>query len=183
MCEVDFEDFRKRNGALNAKVLLLNQSYEPLTICNVKKAIILILLQKAELVAHKESLRLRSVTNSFPWPTVIRLKNYVNLPFKKIILSRKNILKRDGHKCAYCGRGDLPLTIDHIIPRSRNGEDSWENLVAACLPCNSKKGDRTLEEAHMKLLITPYRPNHIVFIKNSAGRMNSSWEPFLFQKS
>jgi len=162
---------------------LLNQSYEPLTICNVKKAIILILLQKAELVANKETRQIRSATRSFPWPTVIRLKNYVNLPFKKIILSRKNILKRDGHKCAYCGRGDLPLTIDHVIPRSKNGEDSWENLVAACLPCNNKKGNRTPEEANLKLQIIPYKPNYIMFIKNSVSRLDASWEPFLFQKS
>ncbi len=164
-------------------MLLLNQSYEPLTICNVKKAIILILLHKAELVADKKNRKLRSISSTFPWPTVIRLKNYVNLPFKKIILSRKNIFKRDGHKCAYCGRGDLPLTVDHIIPRSRNGEDSWENLVAACLPCNSKKGDHLLEDVNMELLITPYRPNYIMFIKNSAGRLDSTWEPFLFQIS
>jgi len=164
-------------------VLLLNQSYEPLTICNVKKAIILILLQKAELVADKETRQIRSTSRSFPWPTVIRLKYYVNLPFKKIILSRKNILKRDGHKCAYCGRGDLPLTIDHVIPRSKNGEDSWENLVAACLPCNSKKGNRTPEEANLKLLNIPYKPNYIMFIKNSVSRLDASWKPFLFQKS
>lgn len=141
------------------------------------------MLQKAELVADKKTRQIRSISQSFPWPTVIRLKNYVNLPFRKIILSRKNILKRDGHKCAYCGRGDLPLTIDHIIPRSKNGEDSWENLVAACLPCNSKKGNRTPEEANLKLLNIPYKPNYIMFIKNSVGRLDSSWKPFLFQKS
>lgn len=84
------------------------------------------------------------------------------------------------HKCTYCGRGDLPLTIDHIIPKSKGGDDSWENLCAACLPCNNKKGDRTPEEANMKLRYKPYTPNHIMFIKTSAGRFDDTWKPYLF---
>lgn len=160
---------------------MLNQSYEPLTICNVKKAIVLILLGKAELVADNERKKIHTVSKTFPWPSVIRLNDFVKVPYKKIILTRRNILKRDGHKCAYCGRGDLPLTIDHVIPKSKGGDDSWENLVAACLPCNNKKGDRTPEEAGMKLRIKPYAPNHIMFIKSAVGRMEESWKPYLFQ--
>lgn len=109
------------------------------------------------------------------------MNSYKKLPYKKIILTRKNILKRDRHKCAYCGRGDLPLTIDHIIPKSRGGDDTWENLVAACLPCNNKKGDRTPEEANIKLKIKPYVPNHIMFIRNTVGRLDDNWKPYLFQ--
>jgi len=160
---------------------LLNQSYEPLTICNVKKAIVLILLGKAELVADNERKKIHTVSKTFPWPSVIRLNDFVKVPYKKIILTRRNILKRDGHKCAYCGRGDLPLTIDHVIPKSKGGDDSWENLVAACLPCNNKKGDRTPDEAGMKLRTKPYAPNHIMFIKSAVGRMEESWKPYLFQ--
>ncbi len=89
-------------------------------------------------------------------------------------------MKRDGHKCAYCGRGDLPLTIDHVIPKSKGGDECWENLVAACLPCNNKKGDRTPEAANMQLRIRAYTPNHIMFIKNSAGRVDETWKPYLF---
>jgi len=174
-----FESY-KRNGALNARVLLLNQSYEPLSVTNVKKAIILILLRKAELVADKENKKIHSVNAEFKWPTVIRLKSYIHVPYKNIILTRKNILKRDGHRCAYCGRGDLPLTIDHIIPKSRGGEDSWENMVASCLSCNNRKGNRTPEEANMKLRVKPFEPNHISFIRNCFGRIDHSWEPFLF---
>lgn len=160
---------------------MLNQSYEPLTICNVKKAIVLILLGKAELVADNHRKKIHTVSKTFPWPSVIRLNDFVKIPYKKIILTRRNILKRDGHKCAYCGRGDLPLTIDHVIPKSKGGDDTWENLVAACLPCNNKKGDRTPEEAGMKLKIKPYAPNHIMFIKSAVGRVEDTWKPYLFQ--
>ncbi|MGQ7719312.1 HNH endonuclease [Melioribacter sp. OK-1-Me] len=158
----------------------MNQSYEPLTICNVKKAIILLLMGKAELVAKNSARQIRTVSKSYPWPSVIKLKDYIRVPYKKIILTRKNILKRDGHRCAYCGRGDLPLTVDHVIPKSRGGTDTWENLVAACLPCNNRKGDRTPEEAGLKLRIKPYTPNHILFIKSAAGRIDNAWKPFLF---
>lgn len=168
------------NGALNAKVLLLNQSYEPLSVCNVKKAMVLMFLGKAQLVANRDDRKVRTVSESFPWPSVIRLNSYIQVPYKKIILTRKNILRRDGHKCAYCGRGDLTLTLDHIIPRSRGGAHTWENLVAACIRCNNKKGDRTPSEADMKLKVKPYTPNHIMFIKNSAGRLEEKWKPFLF---
>ena len=141
---------------------------------------ILLFLGKAELVADREDRMFRSVSQSFPWPSVIRLNNFIHIPFKHIILSRKNILKRDGYRCAYCGRGDLTLTLDHIIPRSKGGQDTWENLVAACLPCNNKKGNKTLDEAQLSLRVRPYAPNHIMYIKNSAGKMDDTWKPFLF---
>lgn len=99
-------------------------------------------LGKAEMVVDKKDKTIRSVSDNFPWPSIIKLNSYIKVPYKKIILTRKNILRRDGHKCAYCGRGDLTLTIDHIIPRARGGEDSWDNLVAACLHCNNKKGNK-----------------------------------------
>lgn len=96
-------------------------------------------------------------------------------------MTRKNILKRDLYKCAYCGRSDLPLTIDHVIPRARGGEETWENLVTACVSCNNKKGDRTLEEADLKLRIRPYKPHYILFISNSVSKIDENWKPYLFQ--
>lgn len=123
---------------------------------------------------------IHSITKTFPWPSVIRLKRYISVPYQNIILTRRNILKRDGHKCAYCGRGDLPFTIDHIVPKSKGGEDTWENLVTACLPCNNKKGNRTPEEASMKLRIKPYKPNHILFLLNSVNHIDNAWKPYLF---
>jgi 5-methylcytosine-specific restriction endonuclease McrA len=132
------------------------------------------------LIADNQRKKIHSISNAFPWPTVIRLNDFIRVPYKKIILTRRNILKRDGHKCAYCGRGDLPLTIDHVIPKSKGGDESWENLVAACLPCNNRKGDRIPDEVDMQLRIRPYTPNHIMFIKTSAGRVDETWKPYLF---
>jgi len=176
----NFETKYSHNGVLNSKVLLLNASYEPLTICNVKKAVCLIFLGKAELVSDNNAKTIHTVSKNYPFPSVIRLLQFIKVPYKKIILTRKNILKRDRHKCGYCGRADLPLTIDHIKPKARGGEDTWENLVTACLPCNNKKGDRTPTEAGMKLLIKPYAPSHIMFLKNSVNRIDESWKPYLF---
>lgn len=138
------------------------------------------ILGKAELIARNERRHLHTVSKSYPWPSVVKLNGYIRVPYKKIILTRKNILKRDNHKCSYCGRGDLPLTLDHIIPKSKGGDDSWENLVAACMPCNNRKGDRTLEEADMRLRAKPYAPNHIIFIRNNASKIEDTWKPYLF---
>jgi 5-methylcytosine-specific restriction endonuclease McrA len=109
------------------------------------------------------------------------LNDYIKVPYKKIILTKRNIFKRDGHKCVYCGRADLPLTIDHIRPKSKGGDDSWENLVAACLPCNNRKGNRSLEDAGMRLKFKPYTPNHIMFMRYTAGRLEETWKQYLFQ--
>jgi 5-methylcytosine-specific restriction endonuclease McrA len=123
---------------------------------------------------------LHTVSQAYPWPSVIRLSRFVNVPYKKVILSRKNILRRDAYKCAYCGRGDLPLTVDHIVPKSRGGSDSWENLICACTACNNRKGDRTPEEAGMRLQAVPFKPSHIMFIKNVVGKLDDNWKPYLY---
>lgn len=161
-------------------MLILNQNYEPLSVCNVKKAIVLLILGKAELIEKSDGKVLRSVSMSMPFPSVVRLSIYVRLPYKKIILSRKNILRRDSHRCQYCGRGDVPLTVDHIIPKARGGEDVWENLVTACIACNNRKGDRTPEEAMMPLLRKITRPNHVTFIRHFVGTVDERWKPYLF---
>lgn len=176
-----FEHQNLHNGVLNARVLLLNQSYEPLILCSAKKAVVLIYLRKAEIIKENPKLSVRSVTTVLPWPSVIRLKTYVRIPHSNINLTRKNILRRDNHKCAYCGRGDLAFTVDHIIPKAHGGKDTWENLVTACLPCNNRKGDRTPDEANMILKIKPHKPNHIMFILNSISRIDDNWKPYLFQ--
>ncbi|MGC8654298.1 MAG: HNH endonuclease, partial [Candidatus Kryptoniota bacterium] len=121
-------------------MLILNQNYEPLTICNWKKAVVLLYLGKAEIVERSDGKMLHSVSTTIPMPSIVRLSVFYRVPHKRVILSRKNILRRDGNRCQYCGRGDLPLTVDHIIPKTRGGEDSWENLVCACIRCNNKKG-------------------------------------------
>lgn len=161
-------------------MLVLNQSYEALSICTVRKALVLVILGKAEIISADSRKQISSVNFSFQWPTVVRLKKYVSVPYKQVILTRRNILRRDSYKCVYCGRGDLPLTVDHIVPRARGGQDSWENMACACTKCNNKKGNRTPAEAEMKLLQKPYEPNHILFIKNSVSKIDENWKPYLF---
>ncbi|MCI0706814.1 MAG: HNH endonuclease [Ignavibacteriae bacterium] len=168
------------NGKLNRKVLVLNHNYEPLSVCNVKKAIILLYLGKAELIAAADGLHLHSVSATMPFPSVVRLGIYVRVPYKRIVLSRKNILRRDSHRCQYCGRADVPLTVDHILPKARGGDESWENLVCACVRCNNKKGDRTPHEAEMVLRRKPIRPNHVMFLRDFVGRVDEVWKPYLF---
>jgi 5-methylcytosine-specific restriction endonuclease McrA len=165
---------------LNRKVLVLNHNYEPLSICNVKKAVILLFLGKAELIAASDGLQLRSVYTSMPLPSVVRLSVYVRVPFKRIVLSRKNVLRRDGHRCQYCGRGDVSLTVDHVLPKARGGGETWENLVCACIRCNNKKGDRVPHEAQMSLVRKPIRPNHVMFLRDFAGHVDEVWKPYLF---
>jgi len=165
---------------MNAKVLILNQNYEPMSVITARKAVILLYLGKAELIASHEGKQVRSVAMAMPFPSIVRLSVYVHVPFKRIILSRKNILRRDGHRCQYCGRGDLPLTVDHVVPLSRGGEDTWDNLVCACVDCNNRKGDRTPEEARMPLRRRPIRPNHVTFIRHFVGALDERWKPYLF---
>jgi 5-methylcytosine-specific restriction endonuclease McrA len=161
---------------------VLNQTFEPLSICSAKKALILIILNKAVMLAPNDKKSINSVEKDFPLPSIIKLNYFVNRPYKKVYLTRKNVLRRDNYKCAYCGRSDLQLTIDHIKPKSRGGLDDWENLVTACIKCNNKKGDRTPEEADMKLKIKPFKPTHLTFLINSCGRVSEQWKPYLFVK-
>lgn len=151
-----------------------------MSVVNVKKAIGLLYLGKAELIEAQNGQLVRAVSVAMPFPSIVRLSVFVKVPYKKIILSRKNILRRDGHRCQYCGRADLPLTVDHVIPVSRGGEDTWENLVCACVRCNNKKGDRTPEEAAITLRRKPMRPNHVTFIRHVVGSLDERWKPYLF---
>lgn len=166
--------------SLGSKVLVLNQSYEPISICSTKKALLLLFLFKADVVEVHESRLLRSVRESYPCPSVIRLCAYLRVPYRKIELSRKNILRRDGFKCQYCGTTAPTLTVDHIIPRSRGGSDQWDNLTTACVSCNNRKGNRTPDEANMKLLTPAKKPHHVMFLKHYVGKVDETWRPYLF---
>jgi len=145
----------------------------------VKRAIVLTFLGKAEVVNAEVERKIRSVYRSFACPSIVRLSLFVRVPYKKIILSRKNILRRDNHKCQYCG-SVVNLTVDHVIPKSRGGEETWENLVTACVKCNNKKGNRTPEESKLHLKTIPKKPSHITFIKNFVGRIDEGWKPYLY---
>lgn len=169
------------NGSiLNTEVLVLNKAYEPLDICNVKRAIVLIFLEKAESVVPMGK-ALRSVTDEFPVPSVIRVKKYISPIRDAVVLNKKNIFRRDNHTCQYCGIKNSELTIDHIIPKVKGGKDNWENLVTACHKCNNKKGDQDLEKSGLVLLKKPRKPTRIHRLRKFAGeKARVKWKPFLF---
>jgi len=167
------------NGILNRQVLVLNQNYRPLQICNVKRAVLMLYLNRAEMVESDGDV-IRSVSKSFPLPTVVRVKRYIKYRGYSVVLSRKNIIRRDDHQCQYCGKRGVPLTIDHVMPKRRGGKDTWENLVTACIDCNNAKGDRTPEESHMPLMKEPKRPHYVEFLKKHIGKPLESWRPYIF---
>jgi 5-methylcytosine-specific restriction endonuclease McrA len=166
--------------SLGGHVLVLNQNYEPMTVCHVKKAIVLIFLGKAEVIEIIEGKAIRSVSKVLPYPSIVRLSTFVLKRRKGIMLSRKNILKRDGYQCQYCGTKNQPMTVDHIIPKVRGGRDTWENLITACIQCNNKKGDQTPDEVQMKLQSKPRKPHPLSFIQHHAGISDERWKPYLF---
>lgn len=163
---------------MNDKVLVLNQDYSPLTLCTVSRAFLLVFLEKAELLAADKNGYMRTVSMSYPKPSVIKIKSYVHVPYKGVVLSRYNIFKRDGHKCQYCDT-TKDLTLDHLIPRSKGGKSTWKNLVTACKRCNSRKGDRTPIEAGLVLQKPPFKPSYIMFLRNSIGALNDDWQQYL----
>ena len=164
---------------MDSAVLVLNQDYQPLSICSVQRSVKLLFLEKAELLHDDPEKCIRTIDDEFSYPSVIRLRRYIKLPYQRIVLSRRNIMKRDNSTCQYCGsRSDL--TLDHVMPRSRNGRDNWENLVTACNSCNVKKGNRTPDEAGMPLQVEPYRPIHITFFQNLMSTVQDDWKPYLY---
>ena len=164
---------------INRRVLLLNQNYEPLSVCSAKRAIVLVIEGKAELIAPADGLKLRTVSMAYSLPSVVRLWQYKKVPYKRIMLTRKNIIMRDDGRCQYCGTNKGPMTVDHVLPKRVGGRDTWHNLVCACARCNNKKGDRTPEQAGMKLLRRPSRPSYITFIQRNYG-VADQWRPYLF---
>ena len=163
-------------------VLVLNRSYEPLHICSGRRAITMILCGRAEAV-EENGLRVRSYTLSLLLPSVIRLQRYIHLPRRgEVAFSKRNVSRRDNHTCQYCGRQGKGLTIDHVIPRSRGGDTSWENVVAACQSCNSRKGNRTPAESGFRLIRRPHRP-YFLFHQYVASTVQAStlesWEKYI----
>ena len=166
-------------SALSGHVLVLNQDYRALSVCSVERALVMVFLHKAELVESYNGRAVRSAHASFPWPSIVRLKGYVRVPYRRIMLTRRNILRRDGNRCQYCDSTDR-LTLDHVMPKSRGGADSWENLVAACVPCNNKKGNHTPEEADLVLRRRPFRPSHVMYLRDFLGALEEGWKPYLY---
>jgi 5-methylcytosine-specific restriction endonuclease McrA len=161
------------------QVLVLNASYEPLNVCSVRRAHVLVWKGKAELL---ESLprELRSASDTYAWPHVIRLVQYVRVPRavqRKI--SRRALFARDGWRCVYCGSSSGRLTLDHVVPRSKGGESIWENVVTACAPCNLRKGDRMLEDSGLHLPRPPRAPAPVLFIHLATPSIPQGWLQYL----
>lgn len=162
-----------------ANVLVLNQDYQPLSVCSIQRSMKLIFLEKAELLHDDPNKVLRTTRREYSCPSVIRLRNYIRVPYTRIVLSRRNVMRRDDYTCQYCGK-KTKLTIDHVIPKSRGGTDTWENLTTACERCNVKKGSLTPREANMSLKNKPYRPIPITFFRDVNGGVQEPWKPYLY---
>jgi len=170
------EDGPSRNGFFK-KVLVLNSTSIPINICSWKRAITLVFKEKAEGLEKSKKL----INERYDLPYVIRLKNYVPAPYSGVVMSRKNVFLRDNHVCQYCGKNGN-LTIDHIIPKSKGGKDNWENTVVCCIRCNNKKGDKTPEEAGMKLVNTPYKPPSSLYLHiTRLGPVPECWYDYFFR--
>lgn len=162
-------------------VLVLNASYEPLNICNWRRAFLLVFKGKAE------EIELSNVhaNQEYFIPSVIRLTRYVKIPHREIALTRRNLMFRDSYTCQYCNYNGPGLTIDHIIPKSKGGTDNWSNVVACCQKCNVKKGNQTPNQAGMKLLKQPLPPaGHLHFeLKRLSYLKFPSWKKYIIGMS
>ena len=161
------------------QVLVLNVNYEPINICGMRRAVGLLLCDKASMVINGRGY-IYTIGNTFPRPSVIRLKYLVKRPHPQVKLTRQEILRRDNFTCQYCGKKTKSLTLDHVYPKHLGGLYTWSNLVAACPACNHRKGGRTLKEANMTLLKKPVMPpNSIEYIYGHYLNQFSDWKPFI----
>jgi 5-methylcytosine-specific restriction endonuclease McrA len=167
---------------LNHPVLVLNQSYEPLTVCRARRAIVLIYQGKAEMIENGAGY-IHTLQKAVEIPSVIRLQQFVRRPSRVRKMSRYEIFNRDHYTCQYCGAQSKHLTLDHVMPRSRHGEHTWENVVSACEYCNRKKAGRTPKEANMKLARTPAPPTGSPLFNIPYQFLNhrDEWQKYLYQ--
>jgi 5-methylcytosine-specific restriction endonuclease McrA len=166
--------------AIGGRVLVLNATYEPINVCSIRRATVLLLKGKAEVVEHSDE-PLRSERMLIERPLIVRLVTYVRIPrdVHRRKITRKAVLARDAWTCQYCGTQRSGLTVDHVIPRSRGGKSVWENIVASCAPCNRRKGNRLPREIEMHPRTRPKPPGPAIFIRVAAPRPPASWEPYL----
>jgi 5-methylcytosine-specific restriction endonuclease McrA len=157
--------------------LVLNASYEPLCVVTMRRAVVLVLAEKALVVEHGEG-SVRSERLTLAAPSVVRLTRYVRVPYRRTApLTRRAVLERDGHSCAYCAR--RAESVDHVVPKSRGGRHEWANVVAACLRCNRTKGDRMLGELGWTLHFAPAPPPPTTALLLVAGRRDPAWSRYL----
>ncbi len=169
------------DGTLSSPVLVLNANFEPLNVVGAKRAVVLILKGRAELIKGLDGFQVRFPQHDLPLPSVVRLTTYAHRPPAQVRLNRKSILIRDDYSCQYCGYRGPGLTIDHVIPRDTGGKHDWDNLVACCSRCNAKKGNRTPEQAAMTLLRRPRKPAYLPYMgyaKLIQALKNPAWREF-----
>lgn len=145
----------------DGKVLVLNFTFEPINFCRWQRAMILLFKGKAEITEKSEKL----INQKIPLPHIIRLTKPVKIPRQEVMLTRKNIYLRDNYTCQYCGKKSTNLTVDHVVPKARDGQESWQNMVAACVRCNNKKGNATPQDAGLKLVRTPFKPSSMLYLE------------------
>jgi 5-methylcytosine-specific restriction endonuclease McrA len=162
-------------------VLLLNQNYEPLNVCRLRRAVVLVAKGKAEPL-ETYPVPIKTGGCDVPRPSVIRMRYYVRRPRPEVRLSRSEVFHRDGHECQYCGARNTDLTIDHVVPRRLGGVRRWENLVTACRKCNLRKAGRTPHQANMLLRTRPGRPRVSMLdlvTSSQVGMVDPAWHPYL----
>ena len=160
-------------------VLVLNANFEPIHVCNTRRAISLVLNGKASLVLNGRG-EIRTVSRTYPCPSVIRLDKMIKRPRPSIRLTKREVLRRDNYTCQYCGKSGSHLTVDHVLPRHLGGRHSWDNLVAACPSCNHHKGGRTIDQSQMHLLRLPSEPPaSALYMFGHHLRENQDWIPFV----
>jgi 5-methylcytosine-specific restriction endonuclease McrA len=162
---------------MHGRALVLNATYEPLCVVSSRRALVLVLDDKAELV-HSTGHHFHSARTQFPEPSVVRLGQYIKVPrVNRIAITRRSVFARDGHRCQYCGA--QAENIDHVVPKSRGGTHTWDNVVAACRRCNAAKEDRLLEESGFVLRHPPRAPRSGVWLLAASGELRSDWEPYV----
>ena len=166
------------NGVVNAAVLVLNQNYVPLNVCNVRRAVVLLDRGKAELLINGRG-QIKTPRVVVPAPSVIRLMHLIRRPLSQRRLSRREVFLRDGYTCQYCGRESRNLTLDHVIPRFRGGAHSWENVASACIPCNHRKAGRTPKEAGMGIFREPKPPRPNPYYLFRTRSLQEEWIQFM----
>ena len=169
-----------RRSMTVTRVLVLNASYEPINVCTVRRAAVLILKERAEILEHAEH-ALHAETFTLPRPAVIRLTSYVRIPrdAHSRRITRRAVFARDRWTCQYCGSVRNTLTVDHVIPRSKGGGSSWENIVASCAPCNRRKGDRLPTQVDMHPRQHPRAPSPTIFVHVATPTIPPAWEQYL----
>ena len=170
----------EQRATSSGRVLVLNASYEPINVCTVRRAAVLILKNRAEIL-EKSDWALHSESLTLARPVVIRLLTYVRIPrdAHRRKITRRAVFARDRWTCQYCGHERGNLTVDHVIPRSKGGPSTWENIVTCCAPCNRRKGDRLPKQANMVPARTPKAPNPAIFIHVAAPTIPPAWEQYL----